>query len=123
MKNKKRMILPHHPDRSNSREKAIGYWTDTYSRGGSELPNPKDFVDESWDTEQRNLVINYLESGKTKHRWRGISRCRFCGKSNGSTCLSDGTYVWPSGFAHYLMEHGVKPSEEFIQHALKHARR
>jgi hypothetical protein len=102
------MILPHHPNRKNKPEKAIGYWSDDVK--------PQDFV-ESWDEAQRNAVVIYLGRGnKTLYRWRGISRCRFCGISNGSQCITDGTYVWPSGFAHYLLEHGVKPDAEFVDH-------
>jgi hypothetical protein len=44
-------------------------------------------------------------------------------KNMGSTCRSDGTFVWPEGFAHYLEEHAVRPPQEFIQHALDGARR
>lgn len=41
----------------------------------------------------------------------------------GTTCSSDGTFVWPEGFAHYLEEHAVRPPQEFVQHALDGARR
>ena len=34
----------------------------------------------------------------------------------GGTDLSDGHYVWPFGFAHYVEAHGVKPPQEFIDH-------
>lgn len=112
MINRDSMILQRHPDSPRGRQKAIGYW--------SENIKPQNFVDESWDTNQRDDVISYLNStrAETLHRWRGYSSCRFCDKRNGSTCLTDGTYAWPSGFAHYLEEHGVKPDMEFIRHIL-----
>ena len=100
-----------HPSRPNIPEQPIGYW------GEGEL-HPSNFVDENWDVTQRELVIAYLEAGQTRFSFRGCSRCRFCGKMNGSRCLTDGTYIWPSGFVHYLREHGVKPTAEFIQHVL-----
>lgn len=105
------MILKSHPDRSDKPEKALGYW--------SEDVKPQDYVDKSWDTAQRNAVVEYLDfsaQSKVLYRWRGSSRCRFCNIRNGSQCFTDGTYVWPSGFGHYLMEHGVKPPQEFIDH-------
>ncbi len=34
----------------------------------------------------------------------------------GSMCLTDGTYGWPQGFAHYVEAHGVRPPEEFVRH-------
>lgn len=104
------MILPHHPNKRNGKHRAIGYW--------SEDCNPQDFVDPSWDKNQRNAILVHLNNGKSLYRWRGISRCRFCNQRNGSQCMTDGTYVWPSGFAHYISEHGVKPALEFIQHII-----
>lgn len=102
------MILAQHPDQPRRKHKVLGYW--------SEDVNPCDYVDESWDEEQRNAVILYLDSYDSLYWWRGSSRCRFCDIRNGSRCQSDGTYVWPSGFSHYLLEHGVKPPQEFILH-------
>jgi hypothetical protein len=46
----------------------------------------------------------------------GYSDCRFCGCNNGDSDLSDGDYLWPSGFAHYLEAHDVKPPKVFLEH-------
>lgn len=84
------------------------------------LPDPRDFVDESWDPAERDLVVDYLKTAKTDTRWMGVSFCRFnCGIDEfemGSRCYTDGTYVWPQGFAHYLEHHAVKPDQSFIDH-------
>ena len=40
----------------------------------------------------------------------------------GCCTLTDGTYVWPEGLAHYVSEHAVRPPEGFIKHALKNLR-
>ena len=49
----------------------------------------------------------------------GVSSCRLCGKNNGmSTYIvpNDGiTYVWPSGYMHYLKDHNVIASDGFRQ--------
>ncbi len=37
----------------------------------------------------------------------------------GSTCLSDGHFIWPVGLAHYVDKHLVRPPEEFVRHALQ----
>lgn len=104
------MILSSHPSRQ-TKEKALGYWD-------GERLHPKQWVDESWDPTERDLIIAYLQNGESKFRWRGCSWCRFCECRNGSQCLTDGTYIWPQGFTHYLIEHGVKPPQEFIDHVL-----
>ena len=91
----------------------IGHW---YSKHEPDLPNPKDHVDSKWDSDERNMVINYLDSGEVDRRYRGSSSCRFCDCVNGSTSLTDGTYIWPQGLSHYLREHKVRLSQEFISH-------
>lgn len=89
------------------------------------LPDPYDFVDPSWDARERETVIAYLRAGNEHIAWRGLSACRFrCGeKEMGSACLSDGRYIWPEGFAHYLEMHAVRPPEEFIRHVLQEVER
>jgi hypothetical protein len=47
---------------------------------------------------------------------RGLSPCRLCGQLNGSAEYTDGTYVWPEGLAHYVMEHDVRLPDEFVSH-------
>jgi hypothetical protein len=36
----------------------------------------------------------------------------------GSHDLTDGVFVWPEGYAHYIEKHDVKPPREFIEHVL-----
>jgi len=86
--------------------------------GDEDLPWPADFVDRQWDPRERDAVAKYLDAGKTVGSYRGWSTCRLCGKHNGSQDLSDGSYVWPQGFSHYVRDHSVRPPVEFVQHAL-----
>lgn len=88
---------------------------------GWHLPDPYDFMDPSWDATERATVVAYLRAGQLQVVWYGISKCRFrCGEQDmGAACLSDGTYVWPEGFAHYLEKHAVRPPEEFVLHVLR----
>lgn len=103
--------------------KFLGYWAwpkTEYTEASVGLPDPHDFVDVDWDTVQRKAVIRHLQAGQVFESWRGSSWCRFrCGAGKmGSTCLTDGKYVWPQGFAHYVTEHHVRPPQEFVDHVL-----
>lgn len=84
------------------------------------LPDPRDFVDETWTGPERDAVIAHLGEAEVFVRWRGVSFCRFdCGVDRmGSRCMTDGVYVWPEGFLHYINKHAVKPDQDFIDHVL-----
>jgi len=135
------MILNCHPDQPGKKTKLkfIGYWHaisvdpislmptkllysfDHYANTFGEfgLPIPSDYVDQNWDYKERLAVMDHLESGKEYEAWKGYSSCRFgCIHDNGSVDFTDGTYVWPEGFVHYIQVHGVKPPQEFIDHVL-----
>lgn len=100
-------------DRFTSHGRRVGFW---WSDNEPWFPHPKSFVDPKWGRVDREVVSLYLERGLTKDTYFGHSVCRFCGKENGCRDLTDGTYVWPEGYAHYLREHGVKPPIHFIEH-------
>jgi hypothetical protein len=86
------------------------------------LSSPQDFVDPSWDPAERDMVIVYLRKGRVLDRYMGYSTCRFkCGIDNadmGDADLTDGTFVWPEGFSHYLEKHSVRPGQDFVNHVL-----
>lgn len=83
------------------------------------LPRAEDHVDLSWDRREREAVLHYVENQAFRDMsYMGFSLCRFCFCHNGSADFSDGTYVWPQGFGHYIREHGVKPPQDFIDHIL-----
>lgn len=92
----------------------IGYWRGP--EASDDLPAPHDFVDAAWDADERDLVVRYLERGVVVLGWMGFSKCRMCGQENGDLDLSDGHYIWPSGFAHYVREHNVRPPLTFVAH-------
>ena len=61
---------------------------------------------------------DYLGRGILAHVFMGWSTCRICGKDdNGDLEYTDGTYLWPSGLAHYVKDHGVRLPDEFVRHA------
>ena len=94
--------------------RGIGYWR---SDREPELPDPADFADSAWDDHEREVVAGYLEYGFVAHAFMGYSPCRICDKrDNGNLEMTDGTYIWPQGLAHYVREHLVRLPEEFVAH-------
>ena len=91
------------------------------------LPDPRDCVDTHWrDTAMGRVefasVLAHLRSGRTHEAFYGYSWCRICHRNdNGTKDLTDGTYVWPEGYAHYIEAHGVKPPQDFIEHVMSKA--
>jgi hypothetical protein len=91
--------------------KRIGYWRNEQR---PELPDPSDFVDAEWDEHERDEVASFFDCATVVKTYMGRSTCRICGIQNGSVEYSDGTYLWPEGFAHYIREHNVRPPEELL---------
>lgn len=100
--------------------KRVGFWFDPKHPDSTPgLPKVETMVDTSWGTKERNIVISYLGTtvGLESIAYRGWSDCRICGESNGSCDETDGEWIWPSGFLHYIEDHNVKPPQDFIDHA------
>ncbi|HEY1693182.1 MAG TPA: hypothetical protein VGG39_13535 [Polyangiaceae bacterium] len=101
---------------------AVGYWRGS-APGDEALPEPQAFVDPSWDPAERAAVVAYLKRGLVAGAWRGYSDCRFrCGRPDeqmGHRDFTDGAYVWPEGYAHYVEDHGVRPPADFAARALR----
>ena len=96
--------------------RAIGFWNGPYSPDG--WPDIEDFIDPEWDVDERDFVLAYLNHGVLARVYMGYSTCRLCGKAdNGDSEYSDGTFVWPSGLAHYVESHAVRLPREFVKHA------
>jgi hypothetical protein len=95
---------------------AIGYWVDVDS---PELPNPETFVDLAWDVNERRAIASYLNGGRPTNIGCGCSPCRLCGAANGFDEFTDGTYLWPEGLAHYVLDHAVRLPGEVVQHVLR----
>jgi hypothetical protein len=59
-----------------------------------------------------------LKNGKPIEHWRGYSACRLCGDTLGTKDMSDGEYVWPEKFEHYVIDHFLVPPHYFVQKVL-----
>lgn len=97
--------------------KPVGFWRQSID-DATELPHPQDLVDPSWPLLERVRVATYLRRGQTACAYLGYSFCRLdCGlpvQFMGTRDLTDGEWVWPEGFAHYVEHHAVKPPTEFL---------
>lgn len=99
--------------------RSIGFWGNgRYAR----WPDPRRFVDPSWDPEERAAVIAYVRRGRD---WAPndepvglVEDCKICDRPIGSGEVTDGSYVWADGLAHYLEVHDVRLPDEFTEHVL-----
>jgi hypothetical protein len=57
----------------------------------------------------RELMLRYLTAhGMVESYEHGAARCRLgCARPLGCAALTDGVFVWPEGFAHYVAAHGA----------------
>lgn len=98
---------------------AVGYWRSLYEPA---LPDPAWFIDAYWSPEERQRALQYLRQGRQINFWMGYSWCRFrCGINDAymGTCdVTDGTYCWPEGLAHYIEKHALRLPEGMMQHIL-----
>ena len=106
--------------------KAIGFWIGDLR--DESYPAPQELVG-ALPEERRRSLTHYLESGAIFRQYLGYAWCRFvCGASTesgaarmdtrlGTQDLTDGTWVWPEGLAHYVREHGIVLPEEFMEQA------
>lgn len=106
--------------------KRVGFWAGAGLLDGLLLPDPRKLVDAAWDPLARAAVVAHLRSGDVCESYFGYSWCRFnCGRREehmGNKDLTDGVYVWPEGFVHYVETHLVRPPPEFVAHVLRRPR-
>lgn len=97
--------------------KQVGFWREfaVFDR----RPDPRGLVDVDWSPASRAAVVAYLKAGRVLEAYFGNSKCRICGRSNGCQDMTDEAYVWPSGYAHYVEDHDVKPPDAFITHCFE----
>lgn len=106
----------------------IGRWR---REDDADWPDPADLVDPGWDVDERSLVATYLEEGRAspvveiRRSPDGSvevgSRCQLCGADDTFSLayVTDGTYVWPEGLAHYVETHSVRPPSRVLDHILQ----
>ncbi len=97
----------------------VGFWADALARRRG--PDPLLLVDPTWAGEDRVALVKYLNDGLVWTSYFGFSYCRFaCGiphEDMGSATLTDGTWAWPEGLAHYVAAHHIALPDQFLEHA------
>jgi hypothetical protein len=75
-------------------------------------------MDKKVDEELIEKIYNFLDDKKGTH-YLGFSCCRICGKTNGDfeyhITKNGEKWTIPEGYMHYVTEHNVMPSNEFIK--------
>ncbi|AGC47773.1 hypothetical protein MYSTI_06500 [Myxococcus stipitatus DSM 14675] len=68
--------------------------------------------------EHRSLVATYLRSASVYAAASGSATDCFTGERHIALNVqqTDGTWLWPASFAHYVAHHGVAVPEELLQH-------
>ena len=90
----------------------VGYWRD-HAEEDSDLPWPI-HSDTAFDGKDYFLKkLSEVEDLSNKIGYRGMSMCRCCNKINGSVTHVYGGYAWPSGYAHYVEQHNIRPPQDF----------
>jgi len=79
-------------------------------------------VDPTWDGEERAKVVAYLDDAYYVRGALGYSWCRMgCPETMdvflemGSKDFTDGFWIFPEGFVHYVKKHSVKPHSLFLE--------
>ena len=104
----------------------VGFWRQVEGGHGHDpdddsLPDPRLLVDPSWDPDVKKRVVDYLKRGwLPNYEAMGYSYCRFhCGIDDrlmGHREFTDGVWLWPEGFSHYVEVHSVRLPSEFLDH-------
>ncbi len=90
-----------------------GYWRQTLKEK-SDLPFPQT-QEQPWEGQFEFLAdLKSKEKIAKEECYNGPSNCRICHKTNGSTEFNLGDWSWPEGLRHYIEDHNVKPSDDFI---------
>ena len=99
--------------------KGFGYFTPNDSDVGV---HAKDFVDDNWDSAEREKVIKYLLScHSTGNSCFERLPCYICNEYDvlSSQDMVDGEWIFPEALVHYVEQHSVVPTEPFLEHIRK----
>lgn len=108
-----------------SRELREGFW---HSEQEPWLPRPQPDT-RPWPGQTKFVTTlqalqSQLVTDEQRKQYRGFSRCRCCGVTNGSIQFHCQNWTWPIGFLHYVLVHNVRPSlafEEYVVGDITHA--
>jgi len=86
----------------------FGFWQ-TEPENDPMLPVVKDFIDPSWNPDDKDRIIAYLTNAPIVVAAATDSEdCLLCSSDQLTSCFqSDGSWLWPEDLAHYVACHGV----------------
>jgi hypothetical protein len=95
-------------------KKIEGYW---YSEDEPQYPMPKENVLSEKEAEDIFQLILKKEAEANVERYKGSSKSRITGEYLGNAEYETDEWIWPADFAyHYVLQHKVKPSDEFLEY-------
>jgi hypothetical protein len=102
--------------------KFVGFWKRIKEKNENDMPWETPWFDmpiaDSAAEDQTYLLqlLDKKEKSATKRCYFGVSTCRICNCSNGSSEYSIDGFTWPCGYKHYLEAHNVACDNDFKQY-------
>ena len=97
-----------------SEKKIEGYWN---SKKEPQYPMPIANVLTEHEAKKIYYLIKIKEKEAIKSAYRGLSPSRITNETLGNKEFSTDKWIWPGDFAkHYVLEHKVKPSADFLKY-------
>jgi hypothetical protein len=97
---------------------------DAEARSGKPfLPDPAKLIEILGRVTYDDRIPRYLEAGRSLGFSMGFATCRCCGVAGpemGSSDLTDGVWVWPEGFSHYVRSHSLPLPDAVLETMLAH---
>lgn len=97
-----------------------GYWRSLYPNDRTTQDYPVPVAHEE-PFPEKVAFLKVLAEKEAKARevhYRGWSTCRVCNQYNGSTEFEYNGWRWPQGYRHYVEDHNVAPSKDFMKFIL-----
>ena len=91
-----------------------GFWYSKYG-GNDHFPKPIPHFEDWTGREDFLAKLSVVEEFAKPICFRGYSYCRMCKQRNGSVSFELNEWEWPEGFRHYLEDHNIKPTDEFVR--------
>jgi hypothetical protein len=115
---------------------SVGYWKDPKSKTiylnpedekimkeAYEFAIPQNIKTKNYSLDLKEKIVDFLRNGNIVTMYLGTSYCRFnCGipsSEMGNSTLTDGKFIWPEGYCHYIESHNLAVPEFFLQKIMK----
>ena len=99
-----------------------GFWATKTDPKDRINPMPWDEIYTAWpevsDESVSSEIITALDRAEhhaTVKQYMGGSPCRLCDRIVGSKEFSLNGWIWPEGYKHYMLNHNVHPTANFVK--------